>query len=41
MWWKVLLAYLLALGGLLWFVYRFGKSPLGKSNTPTSGSSSS
>ena len=41
MWWKVLLAYLLALGGLLWFVYRFGKSPLGKSNTPTSWSSSS
>ena len=41
MWWKVLLAYLLALGGLLWVVYRFGESPLGKSNTPTSGSSSS
>ena len=32
---------LLALGGLLWVVYRFGESPLGKSNTPTSGSSSS
>jgi len=40
MWWKVLLAYLLALAGLMWFVYRFGKS-LGKSNAPTSGSSSS
>ena len=40
MWWKVLLAYLMALAGLLWFVYRFGKS-LGRSNAPTSGSSSS
>jgi hypothetical protein len=36
MWWKVLLAYLMALAGLLWFVYR-----LGRSNAPTSGSSSS
>jgi hypothetical protein len=40
MWWKVLLAYLMALAGLLWFVYRFGKS-LGRSNAPTSGPSSS
>jgi len=40
MWWKVLLAYLMALAGLLWFVYRFGKS-LGRSNAPSSGSSSS
>jgi hypothetical protein len=40
MWWKVLLAYLMALGGLLWCVYRFGKS-VGRSNEPTPGSSSS
>jgi len=40
MWWKVLLAYLMALGGLLWFVYRFGNS-VGRSNAPTPGSSSS
>jgi hypothetical protein len=26
MWWKLLLAYLIALGGLLWFVYRLGNS---------------
>ena len=40
MWWKVLLAYLLVLGALLWCVYRFGKS-LGRSNAPTSGPFSS
>jgi hypothetical protein len=41
MWWKMLLlAYLMALASLLWFVYRFGNS-LGRSNAPTSGSSSS
>ena len=40
MWWKGLLAYLMALGGLLWFVYRFGNS-VGRSNAPTPGSSSS
>jgi hypothetical protein len=40
MWWKVLLAYLVALAGLLWFVYRFGKS-FGSSKAPSSGSSSS
>ena len=40
MWWKVLLVYLVALGGLLWCVYRFGES-LGSSKAPNSGSSSS
>jgi len=40
MWWKVLLAYLVALAGLLWFVYRFGNS-LGNPRAPSSGSSPS
>jgi len=40
MWWKVLLAYLVVLAGLLWCVYRFGNS-LGSSKAPGSGSSSS
>src|SRR6266853_1472768 len=40
MWWKVLLAYLVALAGLLWCVYRLGNS-LGSSKAPGSGSSSS
>jgi hypothetical protein len=34
MWWKVLLAYLMALGGLLWFVYRFGNSVASPTRRP-------
>ena len=38
MWWKLLLAYLLTLGSMLWFMYRLGNS-LHAPDSPSSESS--